>query len=193
MRDGLLWAYHSNPISNDSAHFPSWITIQAYKFFILDFKKLRYSPDSEQVLRYPMIGIPGFAPKLQQPSKGFTSCSLLGDAPYSGIDSTQPFSWVKSSLFQIIPLFFWCVSAAHHVWQRIKSWVKSKWFRFEFSLSVEPGIHLVIQGLNTYGWSKMTVYNASHILWQQIQTDTAAPSSTWGQAGGCFAGTLTLG
>lgn len=35
--------------------------------------------------------------------------------------------------------------------------------------------------LNTYGWSKMTVYNASHILWQQIQTDTAAPSSTWGQ------------
>ena len=37
-------------------------------------------------------------------------------------------------------------------------------------------------GLNTYGWSKMTVYNASHLLWQQIQTDVAAPSSTWGQA-----------
>ena len=36
------WASHSNPIPKDSAHFPSWITIQGYKFFILDFKKLRY-------------------------------------------------------------------------------------------------------------------------------------------------------
>ncbi|CAE7321997.1 acp7 [Symbiodinium sp. CCMP2456] len=35
--------------------------------------------------------------------------------------------------------------------------------------------------LNTYGWSKMTVYNASHIYWQQFQTDSGQPPSTWGQ------------
>ena len=40
-------------------------------------------------------------------------------------------------------------------------------------------------GLNTYGWSKMTIYNASHLLWQQIQTDNGAPESTWGQARLC--------
>ena len=28
----------------------------------------------------------------------------------------------------------------------------------------------------------MTIYNASHLLWQQIQTDNGAPESTWGQA-----------
>merc|ERR1711972_1142557 len=35
--------------------------------------------------------------------------------------------------------------------------------------------------LNTYGWSKMIVHNATHLLWQQIQTDSGAPASTWGK------------
>merc|ERR1712217_255474 len=35
--------------------------------------------------------------------------------------------------------------------------------------------------LNTYGWSKMVVHNATHLLWQQIQTDSGAPASTWGK------------
>ncbi|CAJ1384848.1 unnamed protein product [Effrenium voratum] len=35
--------------------------------------------------------------------------------------------------------------------------------------------------LNTYGWSRMTVHNASHLLWQQLQTDSGAPPDTWGQ------------
>mmetsp|Transcript_118041 Transcript_118041/g.329012 ORF Transcript_118041/g.329012 Transcript_118041/m.329012 type:complete len:568 (+) Transcript_118041:52-1755(+) len=35
--------------------------------------------------------------------------------------------------------------------------------------------------LNTYGWSKMTVYNSTHVLWQQVQTDAGAPASSWGK------------
>lgn len=44
-----------------------------------------------------------------------------------------------------------------------------------------PAPHRSAKRLNTYGWSKMTIYNASHLLWQQIQTDNGAPESTWGQ------------
>eukprot|EP00440_Ansanella_granifera_P057355 gb/GFBE01062172.1/.p1 GENE.gb/GFBE01062172.1/~~gb/GFBE01062172.1/.p1 ORF type:complete len:587 (+),score=94.26 gb/GFBE01062172.1/:1-1761(+) len=35
--------------------------------------------------------------------------------------------------------------------------------------------------LNTYGWSKMTVHNQTHLLWQQIQTDSGEPAATWGK------------
>lgn len=33
--------------------------------------------------------------------------------------------------------------------------------------------------LNTYGWSKLAVHNATHLLWQQVQTDSGEPASTW--------------
>ena len=132
------------------------------------------APSPNKFSRDPRTRIPGLVTKLQ-PAHSKDSYHVR----YSEIDSTQPFSWLKSSLFQVIPRLYWYVSAEKHVSQK-QSWVSTKRFRF----SSAPRIHLVIQGLNTYGWSKMTVYNASHILWQQIQTDTGAPSSTWGQAGG---------
>jgi len=31
---------------------------------------------------------------------------------------------------------------------------------------------------NTYGYSRMTVYNASHLLWEQVQTDSGQPRTT---------------
>lgn len=33
--------------------------------------------------------------------------------------------------------------------------------------------------LNTFGWSRMTVHNASHLYWEQIQTDNGQPPATW--------------
>lgn len=34
--------------------------------------------------------------------------------------------------------------------------------------------------LNTFGWSRMTVHNETHLLWQQVQTDSGQPAATWG-------------
>jgi hypothetical protein len=31
---------------------------------------------------------------------------------------------------------------------------------------------------NTYGYSRMTVFNASHLLWEQVQTDDEYPATT---------------
>ena len=31
---------------------------------------------------------------------------------------------------------------------------------------------------NTYGYSRMTVYNATHMLWEQVQTDSGQPKTT---------------
>lgn len=31
---------------------------------------------------------------------------------------------------------------------------------------------------NTYGYSRMTVYNATHMLWEQVQTDNGQPKTT---------------
>ena len=31
---------------------------------------------------------------------------------------------------------------------------------------------------NTYGYSRMTVFNSSHLLWEQIQTDDGQPKTT---------------
>lgn len=43
-----------------------------------------------------------------------------------------------------------------------------------------PAPERTAKRLLTYGWSKMSVFNDTHILWQQIQTDKNEPSSTWG-------------
>ena len=31
---------------------------------------------------------------------------------------------------------------------------------------------------NTYGYSRMTVYNSTHMLWEQVQTDNGQPKTT---------------
>ena len=31
---------------------------------------------------------------------------------------------------------------------------------------------------NTFGYSRMTIFNASHLLWEQVQTDSGQPKTT---------------
>jgi hypothetical protein len=41
-----------------------------------------------------------------------------------------------------------------------------------------PQPHYSAYRSNTYGYGRMTIYNSSHLLWEQIQTDNEYPATT---------------